>query len=682
MSLLAPWFLLALGALAVPLLIHLVRRIRRAPTRFPSLMFLRRFPQREKQRLRLRDPWLLLLRCLALVLLALAFSRPYWQTASDASTATADGVAVLIVLDRSASMQAGERWSQALQAVQEIVEGLQPADRVALLSFSDQVDLISPFGSERDTLQATLAALRPTGGATAYSLALAQAERILRAEPQLPGQVRRIVLISDLQATGLNDLHPPRLAADIELQIHSVGSNDKANIGLMGAVVRARSEGERSSLDITAQIRNFGSAALSLRIALTIDDKPRDAQQIDLAGGASTSVSFRDLPAPAVATSAVLALQELDPAQNSLSSDDNLGLTLLPPPQLKLLLISNADSRQTIYLERALGILRQPAVELISQRLEQLDPALLEQVDAVIINDTPVPGGLFGQALQRFVQSGGGILVAVGADSRGEWPGGTEAAWLPGRLGSVGRSSLPASMLATAFNHPVFENASDALAAARILSYRQLEPTRFDQVLARLDNGRPALLERAVDAGRALALAVPLDKQWSDLPLQPGFVLWLKNTVNYLAAYRPLPALYTVADVIDVAHLSRAWGETHSDWRATVRTPDDRVLQLSAEQPWLQPANAGLYRILAEGREVWPLAVAIPPSESDLSRLDETEFLARIERPTPLTATAANDPNRRIGLEQAQQQFWWWYLLAAMLLLLLLEMLISAKRRA
>ena len=130
MGLLAPWFLLALGALGVPLLIHLVRRIRRAPTRFPSLMFLRRFPQREKQRLRLRDPWLLLLRCVALVLLALAFSRPYWASNNSSAATATEGRIVLIALDRSASMQVADYWlvSHALAHGQVVVTHEKPAN--------------------------------------------------------------------------------------------------------------------------------------------------------------------------------------------------------------------------------------------------------------------------------------------------------------------------------------------------------------------------------------------------------------------------------------------------------------------------------------------------------------------------------------------------------------------------
>jgi hypothetical protein len=77
-ALLAPLGLAALAALALPLLIHLVRRLELTTTEFAALRWIgeRLRPQR---RLRLERPWLLLLRLVLLALLALLLTRPVWQ---------------------------------------------------------------------------------------------------------------------------------------------------------------------------------------------------------------------------------------------------------------------------------------------------------------------------------------------------------------------------------------------------------------------------------------------------------------------------------------------------------------------------------------------------------------------------------------------------------------------------
>ena len=79
MSFLAPLFLLGAAAIAGPILFHLIRRTTRNRTLFSSLRFLRQTPPRLTRKSRLENWLLLLLRCLALALLALAFSRPFFR---------------------------------------------------------------------------------------------------------------------------------------------------------------------------------------------------------------------------------------------------------------------------------------------------------------------------------------------------------------------------------------------------------------------------------------------------------------------------------------------------------------------------------------------------------------------------------------------------------------------------
>jgi hypothetical protein len=74
-SLLAPLGLVALAALALPILIHLVRRIELRPTDFAALRWVGA-GIRPRRRLRVERPWLLLLRLALLALLALLLARP------------------------------------------------------------------------------------------------------------------------------------------------------------------------------------------------------------------------------------------------------------------------------------------------------------------------------------------------------------------------------------------------------------------------------------------------------------------------------------------------------------------------------------------------------------------------------------------------------------------------------
>src|SRR5882672_2084373 len=81
MSFLNPFFLFGSLALAVPVLIHLVRREKSEVVRFSSLMFLLKVPKRSVRQQKLKNLLLMLLRLLILALLVAAFMRPYMTDA-------------------------------------------------------------------------------------------------------------------------------------------------------------------------------------------------------------------------------------------------------------------------------------------------------------------------------------------------------------------------------------------------------------------------------------------------------------------------------------------------------------------------------------------------------------------------------------------------------------------------
>ena len=66
MAFLTPFFLVGLGAIAIPVLIHLIQREKKHVVEFPSLMFVRRIPYQSVRRRRIRHWALLLMRAASL----------------------------------------------------------------------------------------------------------------------------------------------------------------------------------------------------------------------------------------------------------------------------------------------------------------------------------------------------------------------------------------------------------------------------------------------------------------------------------------------------------------------------------------------------------------------------------------------------------------------------------------
>ena len=99
-------------ALAIPVLIHLVRREKSEIIPFSSLMFLLKVPKRSIRQQKMKNLLLMALRLLILALLVGAFARPYMtQPAKPAANANSNR-GVVMMLDTSYSMQYGRQLQQ------------------------------------------------------------------------------------------------------------------------------------------------------------------------------------------------------------------------------------------------------------------------------------------------------------------------------------------------------------------------------------------------------------------------------------------------------------------------------------------------------------------------------------------------------------------------------------------
>src|SRR4029079_14507488 len=135
MSFLAPLFFAALAALSVPVIIHLTQREKKRVIEFPSLMFIQRIPYQSVRRRRIRDWPLLMMRMAAIILIVLAFTRPFMKK-TDVALATSLGPReVVVLLDHSYSMGYGDRWTRAKDAARRAIRNLGSGDHATLILF-------------------------------------------------------------------------------------------------------------------------------------------------------------------------------------------------------------------------------------------------------------------------------------------------------------------------------------------------------------------------------------------------------------------------------------------------------------------------------------------------------------------------------------------------------------------
>src|ERR1700730_7592017 len=152
MGFLAPWFFAGALAVGLPVWLHMLRKHKTTPQPFSSLMFFERRTQSSIKHRRLRYLVLFALRTLLVLLIVLAFTKPYVQQRLLPVSRT-NSVTVLAI-DNSLSMRTGGRLGQAKQAAKALVSGLHPGERAQVLAFGSRVQVMSEVTDDHNTLNA------------------------------------------------------------------------------------------------------------------------------------------------------------------------------------------------------------------------------------------------------------------------------------------------------------------------------------------------------------------------------------------------------------------------------------------------------------------------------------------------------------------------------------------------
>jgi hypothetical protein len=705
MSFLAPLFLVALGALAIPVLIHLTQRERKQIVQFPSLMFLRRIPFPSVRRRRIRDWILLAMRLAALLLIVAAFARPFVRRPTVALAGPSGPREVVILLDHSYSMAYGNHWERARSAARSAAGALGAEDRATLILFAAGAELDVRSTTDRGPLLAAIDAARVSALGTRYGPALKLAQRIL-IESKLAS--REVVLISDYQKIGWNREEDLRLPEGARLTPVSVAEANTANVTVSTVMLQRAGVAKLERVTASAGLVNRSATPISnLQVQLEIDGRQIQARPVTIPANGSASITFEPFTLAGPNTRATVRTPP-----DRLPADDAFHVVLSPVRPLPVLVVEPdlAARDASLYLNRALGIGSAPPFRVDIKPAGQVAAADLDGPQAggseprvVILNDVAFSGSRAAQ-LRRFVERGGGLLVVLG--ERAAWP--PEARdWLPGLPGALvdnppGRGGMLGEI---DYSHPIFElfkaPRSGDFSSARFFRHRAVtvdsgpqtsDPARAVadrvSVVARFDDGTPALIERSVGQGRALLWASTLDNFWNDLVLRPVFLPFLHQVVTYLARYQEPVPWFTVGQVVDTDAVLRAEGYSPESGAATqagvVLTPSGQRAPLPGADRTapLELTESGFYEIhVRSGKEDRPLALAanIDPAESDLSPLDPQELVAAVAGPGGTRSAGAADTTQWAPEDQERRQAVWWYLLLAGIVTLGIETAVSNR---
>ena len=530
LSFLSPLFLIGALAAAIPIALHLFHRKTEPVVEFSAMRFLRHAPVEQSHRRRLRELLLLALRVAALLLLAVAFARPF-LTESAAALATP---ATLVLVDTSVSMTAPGQFESARERAIEIIRAATPGSRVGVMAFADGVREVAPLSANRDAALTAVSRMQPGAGATRYRAALG------RAAEQLGDRAGRIVVVTDLQQNGWDAADRGDVPDRVRVEVADVGGPD-GNVAVSGLRLDGR--------DAVAFVQNFGNGAVDEQVRFTLDDRPIGAVAASLPPSGSAEARFT-LPEGATGTLAAAVTDRQGYAA------DNVRYALVDAAAAPLVLVVTASGHpsESFYLERALGVVDGPD----GFRVRTISGPAFSKLESKDVSDVRVLAMLGTRGIEqhgrdllaRFVRDGGGLFVAAGADVdasivRQALSTAAETTWRPRDASHAGD---PLRFAPDDSRHPVFR-VFGGVGTLDNVSFRRttlVEPGSAAVVVARYTDGSPALVEDSVGDGRMLIFASDVNDAWNDLPLQPSFVPFMHEAMKHLSSARPTLSEYVV----------------------------------------------------------------------------------------------------------------------------------------
>jgi hypothetical protein len=318
-----------------------------------------------------------------------------------------------------------------------------------------------------------------------------------------------------------------------------------------------------------------------------------------------------------------------------------------------LFLQESKGDRSFFYFQSALAAVNQPAFSLQESSFAQAATSSLERFAFIVVNEpASLPRGLE-DALRRYVEHGGSLLVILGPASTGRVP----VADLSVNDGGGGAGDISHEVAHVDATHPALRSSTrwDAVRFYRAESVQ----AGSARVLMSLDDGRPLLLERALGEGRVMVLASALNNIESDLPVHPVFIPFVQQTAGYLGRVETATGNYTVGAFYDL-HAA----DSQADSPVEVTGPrKERVLSLSESTRTRSLAleHEGFYDIRRQNGRHEMAAVNPDRRESDFTILPaETLQLWR--------NTGKGSPGVQNEMESGDRknELWWWVLLAAL----------------
>lgn len=595
-----PWlFVGGAAAISLPIIIHLLNKRKFKIVDWAAMEFLLDADKKNRRRIRLENLILLLLRCLAVLLIAFLLARPFIPTTLTAGMLNAAQYERIILLDDSLSMQTRvgneSAWEVARKKLTDLTSALA-ADRsyntltLLLTSQPDQPQFnATHLGTESvDEINSVIEKLESGDKVAGLDGALQQLEDYLSSQP---ANVNRVVyIITDLRHRDWKESEtsseaPVKVLGEISKLANGcfvVDAGDTEDRNLTVSAIRPEGTlvaGVSSRFDVSVT-NNGSSEARDVRVKFGAGDALPLQEDIErLAPGETQSRSFsftfsgedEDADAAGRATLPPRRVKvEVTTAKQG--EDDRLPADSVSYYPARLVrgipvLVVDGDpsasfgKTESFYLKRSLSpngpIPSGVVIDVVTEN--EMESLTLDKYEVIFLCNVYRLGDKTVENLEkirRWTEAGGGLVIMPGdqvdeaffnehyfQDGKGLSPfklenirgDETEQKWASFRVDQANHEVLK---IFAGQNNPFLDAVKTFRWWGTSIPKEQLGS--LVSVPARFNDldDSPAFAEKPLGKGRVLGTAVPADADWSNWTSDPSYIITMQELVKYMSGDR------------------------------------------------------------------------------------------------------------------------------------------------
>ncbi len=693
MNFLNPLFLLGLLAVAVPVLIHLINIHRPRKVPFSTLAFFQELQKSTMRRIRIKQYLLMALRTAAVLFLALALARPFLPPTLGGTGGSDESRAIVLLVDNSPSMNrigpSGPLMDRAKELAAGILDQAGPSDRFIVATSHGESRSGTLVGAQR--ARELVDGIESVNRGNYLPGTLEEAVALLD-QSSVTGAT--VYLISDGQEShfsGLDEVSLEEGAGDnILLQPVLLGETDQQNVSVADVRLEGQMVNTGTPVELQAEVRNEGDNAVPNQyLSLEAGGEIRGEYEFSLQAGETRTFTFEMIPEHTGDNEGRVILEG-----DEIPFDNVRHFVIRVPESRSAAVVREGDDQTRSfrsYLLPAMEAARMTDTQLqVSETaFPETDLSDWEDSDVLVLDGLQQVPEYWFDALQRFVQQGGGILFFPSEQGEvenynaffGLFNGGSyeDVNGTYASFESIGR------MGELTGGHPVldelFEEGEEE--GIRIdlpqlyYYYEYQEPDNTGSyVLLESASDDPLWTEQRFGEGIVLISALGTDPGWSNFPVNPLFSPLYYRSLLYAGSGEQggiaehnlgTPFEWQTDLTGEEVHLRLNGGEARPEVR---NMPSGMRLQYPGRE-W----EPGILEISA-GDESRKIAVNQDIMESRFSTLEEGALAEAVgDRLAVADLIAANelsaeDLDRELQSASFGEEIWDWFVWLALLLLI------------